>query len=247
VHANINASRKARQASKFKQWAAHERTGFRNLQRPSPPRRGITYGPNSVPHLYMVRGAGAIQPTTVFNKADSTLKRQVRRKAAKLRMDNDMAPWQKIERIQKSIRGKVSHAGNELSFKKNPNPYTRYNRQRSRESRLADLGDYLRLGKVVCREMAFLTQVALEDAGFKARLVRGDIKKNGKRIGGHAWNEVKIDGKWRMVDTTNPQFNKTDPQKAKTTGTSNGWIWDRTMNRYKISPAPKNWKAPQRR
>lgn len=236
VLANIAKSKEARLASNFHKYAAAERNGFKNMARPKAPRKRDTYGPNTVPHNYVVYGGGS-QPDTQFNKADPKLKRYIRRKAAKLRMNNEMQPWAKVERIQKVIRQKVKHAGNELDVKKNPNWYTRYNKRVKDKGALANLGTYLKKGKVVCREMAFITQVALEDAGFESRLVRGDIMKNGKKIGGHAWNEIKLGDKWHIVDTTNTQFNKTDPMMARDKGTSNGWKWKRDSRWYRIGPS----------
>ena len=239
VLTNIRASQKARASSRFPQFARSERQGFRHRSRPLVSQR-TTFGPHNVPSNFVVHGGGS-QPNVLFNKRDRHLKRQIRRKAAKLRMANDMKPWAKIERVQEIVRAKVKHAGNVLDVKKNPNRYNRYNAKKKSSGELARLSDYLKMNSVVCREMAFLTQVALEDAGFQARLVRGDIIKGGKKIGGHAWNEVKLKGKWYIVDTTNTGFNKTDPFVARDQGTRNGWHWRRSENRYEIGP--KNPKA----
>ena len=236
VLANIAASRQARESSGYRKWSQQLRAG--TLKRAPIKLRYSTRGPNTVPDKFVVRGGGS-QPNTVFNKSDRKVKRYIRRKAAKLRMQPDMKPWDKVDRIQKIIRDKVKHAGNELDYKKNPNWYNGYNKRQKSAGQLAKLGDYLKKGKVVCREMAFLTQVALEDAGFESRLARGDLMKKGKRVGGHAWNEIKVDGSWYIVDTTNPQFNKTTPKVAGTTGTRNGWIWKRDQSRYVIEPSPE--------
>ncbi len=236
VMANIAASRQARESSGYRKWSQALRAG--TLKRKPVKLRYQTRGPNTVPDRFVVRGGGS-QPNVVFNKSDRKVKRYIRRKAAKLRMQPDMKPWAKVERIQKIIRDKVKHAGNELDYKKNPNWYNGYNKRHKSVGKLAKLGDYLKKGKVVCREMAFLTQVALEDAGFESRLARGDLMKKGKRVGGHAWNEIKVDGKWHIVDTTNPQFNKVTPTEAGTKGTRNGWIWKRDTSRYVMEPSPQ--------
>ena len=242
VMANIAASRQARESSGYRKWSQQLRAG--TLRRAPVKLRNATRGPNTVPDKFVVQGGGS-QPNTVFNKSDRKMKRYIRRKAAKLRMSPSMKPWDKVDRIQKIIRDKVKHAGNELDYKKNPNWYNGYNKRNKSAGKLAMLGDYLKKGKVVCREMAFLTQVALEDAGFESRLARGDLMKKGKRVGGHAWNEIKLDGSWYMVDTTNPQFNKTTPKVAGTTGTRNGWIWKRDSSRYVIEPSPALKKQRQ--
>lgn len=228
VLANIAKSKQARESSGFRQWSQAASNGFRNLRRPQPKPRISMNGPSPVPHNYVVRGGGG-QPSVLFDKGERRLKRNIRRKAAKLRMNTQMKPWEKIERLQKIIKQKVKHAGNELDVKKNPNKYNKYNKKISSSGGLAQLGDYLKMHKVVCREMAHITQVALQDAGFESRLVYGVVKKKstGKRLGGHAWNEVKLGDKWRIVDTTNPQFNKVDPKVATTEGTKNGWLWSK--------------------
>ena len=236
VMANIQASRQARESSGYRKWSQALRAG--TLKRAPMKLRYTTRGPNTVPDRFVVQGGGS-QPNTLFDKSDRKMKRYIRRKAAKLRMQPNMEPWAKVERIQKIVRDKVKHAGNELDYKKNPNWYNGYNKKHKSVGKLAKLGDYLKKGKVVCREMAFLTQVALEDAGFESRLARGDLMKKGKRVGGHAWNEIKVGGSWYIVDTTNPQFNKVTPKEAGTKGTRNGWIWKRDLSRYLMEPGPE--------
>lgn len=224
VLANIQASKAARESSGYLTWARQAETGFAGLKRPAPPVRRMRSGPTDVPHNYVIKGGGG-QASVLIDKGDGKLKRNIRAKAAKLRMNTTMQPWDKIERLQKVIRQKVSHAGNELDVSKNPNKYNKFNQKMTQRGGLAQLRDYLKMHKVVCREFAHITQVALEDAGFESRLVYGTVKKEGKVIGGHAWNEVKIDGRWQIVDTTNPQFNKVDPVEAGQKGTPNGWVW----------------------
>ena len=235
VLANIAASKKARQGSGFKKWYQHSLTNFKNMPKRQVPRRNIRTGPTTVPHNYVIRGGGG-QPAVLVDKSERRLKRNIRRKAAKLRMKPNMKPWEKIDYLQKVIRQKVSHAGNELDVKKNPNKYNKFNAKMSKGGKLAQLGDYLKMRKVVCREMAHITQVALEDAGFTSRMVYGTIKKDGKVLGGHAWNEVLVDKKWQVVDTTNLKFNKTDPKINAHKGTANGWIWQRDTYGPRVVP-----------
>ncbi len=237
VLANIAASKKFRQENKgaYAKWFRASKNGFRNWPKRPAPNRNPRTGPTNVPHNYVIRGGGS-QPSVLVDKSERRLKRNIRRKAAKLRMKPNMKPWEKIDYLQKVIRQKVKHAGNELDVKKNPNKYNRFNKKMSSSGKLAQLGDYLKMHKVVCREMAHITQVALEDAGFKSRLVYGTIKKKGKIIGGHAWNEVYVDKKWQIVDTTNLKFNKTDPKVAANKGTKNGWIWQRDTYGPRVVP-----------
>ena len=235
VLANIAASKKARQGSGFAKWYRASQNGFKNWPKHRAKPRTAKHGPTHVPHNYVIHGGGG-QPAVLIDKSERRLKRNIRRKAAKLQMKKNMKPWDKIDYLQKVIRQKVKHAGNELDVKKNPNKYNKFNAKKSRGGQLAQLGDYLKMHKVVCREMAHITQVALQDAGFKSRLVYGTIKKKGKVIGGHAWNEAYIEGKWQIVDTTNLKFNKTDPKVAANKGTKNGWIWQRDTYGPRVTP-----------
>jgi hypothetical protein len=241
VLAHLTESRQASQASSFQKFAARERQGFQDLARPQPPSRADTFGPNTVPDTYVVYYGRSDQPDTQFDKTDARLKREIRSKAAKLRLNDALTAWEKIERLQAVINMKVQHAGNEVTFEKNPNPYTRYNQQVKASGRMAKLSDYLRLGLVVCREKAFLTQVALEDAGFEARLVRGDVLHQGARVGSHVWNEVKLDGQWTIVDTTNPKNNKLTPEQVEIQGTGRGYTWSRD-EMFVIGPPPEKRK-----
>jgi hypothetical protein len=246
VLANIQLSREARASSKYSAFAAwnreyDKRGGLARLKhwlrsrRPRSSCPGTTYGPAAVPHRHQV-GGNDIQPSVLFDKGDRRVKRQVLRQAGRLRLKPDLGPWAKVERVQQVIRDRVSHAGNELDVTKNPNPYTRYNHRVQQRGEVATLGDYLSLRKVVCREFAFLTQAALEVAGVESRLARGTIRKNGKVVGGHAWNEIKVGGQWYIVDTTNPQFNRVKVNQATSSGTANGWIWERDTRRFCITP-----------
>jgi hypothetical protein len=228
VEQNVRQSRKAREASRFHELVQREE----ELQQATVPlplhrhSRNHFLGPHRVPNNFIVAGEGP-QPAVLFDKTNVGLKQSIRTKAARLRLNNELAVWEKIERIQQLIRQRVKHSGNELSLEKNPNLYNRYNAKLKDSGRVAQLSQYWSLGKAVCREISFLTQVALEDAGFEARLAGGSIYRGGQKIGEHVWNEVKLQGQWRIVDTTNPQFNNTLLEVATHAGTANGWIWDR--------------------
>ncbi|MDX6181688.1 transglutaminase domain-containing protein [Flavobacterium sp. Fl-77] len=62
--------------------------------------------------------------------------------------------------------------------------------------------------KAVCEGFTALYQHLAELAGLKSEIVRGDSKTNLSDIGrknttsNHAWNNVLIDKKWRLVDVT---------------------------------------------
>lgn len=55
----------------------------------------------------------------------------------------------------------------------------------------------LKIGEVVCQGYTLLAYKMLEEAGFTSKIVEGTAK--GQL---HAWNLVKLDGKWYHMDTT---------------------------------------------
>jgi len=215
--------------------AALGRAWFNTAQDVTPTKRGATYGPNTVPHNFVVDAGNSFQAGVLFDKTDKQLKQKLLLKAVHLQ-SKDLEPWQKIDRLQKLIRAEVEHAGND--FDTDPsNKYSLFTKKKARTGDgVAKLGDFLRLGLVTCREMAMLTQAALEAAGIKSRLVRGSVYRNGKIVGGHTWNEIRLDGKWQIVDTTNPQFNRTEVKVATSTGTSNGWVWKTMKREFYMEP-----------
>jgi hypothetical protein len=161
-----------------------------------------------------------VQPRLLLDKGEHLLKRRIRRKAAKIGRSS-LGPWEKIARIQRLIWMQVQHAGNDSTD--DNNPYYRFTKRAARAGVTVQLRDYLKRRKVLCFELACLTQVALEDAGLDAELVGGVLFKRGQRIGAHAWNTVKLDGTSRVVDTTNPDFNGEDSKELEGPGTRDGW------------------------
>lgn len=57
--------------------------------------------------------------------------------------------------------------------------------------------DALVSGQAVCQGYASLTYRLLTDAGIPARIAEGNVES-----GAHAWNLVKVGGKWYQLDTT---------------------------------------------
>jgi|HigsolmetaGSP12D_1036236.scaffolds.fasta_scaffold00566_11 hypothetical protein len=57
--------------------------------------------------------------------------------------------------------------------------------------------DALASGQTVCQGYASLTYLLLRKGGVAARIVEGTVP-----TGAHAWNLVKLDGKWYHLDTT---------------------------------------------
>ncbi len=57
--------------------------------------------------------------------------------------------------------------------------------------------------KGVCAGYANLFAAMAQEAGLEAHVVVGDVRKGGEIAGdGHAWNAVRIDGEWYLVDPT---------------------------------------------
>lgn len=55
----------------------------------------------------------------------------------------------------------------------------------------------LKTGSTVCQGYALLTYDMLTQAGFESNIVEGYVEGEA-----HAWNMVKLDGKWYQIDTT---------------------------------------------
>ena len=67
------------------------------------------------------------------------------------------------------------------------------------------LGDVPKLCGGMCRHRALLFKVLADEAGLSTSLVRGMMKTSSGRMGGHAWNEVRLsDGRRVLVDVMNP-------------------------------------------
>jgi hypothetical protein len=60
----------------------------------------------------------------------------------------------------------------------------------------------------VCRHHAMYGQVLLQACGITSRLLKCNVDfHNGRGSGGHVANLVRIQGKWHLVDYTNPDYN----------------------------------------
>jgi transglutaminase/protease-like cytokinesis protein 3 len=72
----------------------------------------------------------------------------------------------------------------------------------SYDHRYADAHDVMGFvidGLIVCDGYAYTYQWLLDYLGVESMVVYGNSTSNGK-LEGHAWNKVKIDGKWYNVD-----------------------------------------------
>ncbi len=65
-----------------------------------------------------------------------------------------------------------------------------------------DLQYTLRKKKGVCADYSQLVQRMCETAGLESVIVSGESRRLRGRSGSHAWNAIKIDGQWRLVDAT---------------------------------------------
>lgn len=73
------------------------------------------------------------------------------------------------------------------------------------KSRAVRIGDAAELGGGgACRHRALLFKVLADEAGLEVALVRGYMRGSSGRYGGHAWNELTLDGEKLMVDVMNP-------------------------------------------
>lgn len=65
-----------------------------------------------------------------------------------------------------------------------------------------------RKGKGVCEDYSYLFLFMCQSVGIEAKYITGVSKQNARQIGtfpkrsSHAWNAVKIDGKWHLLDAT---------------------------------------------
>lgn len=69
----------------------------------------------------------------------------------------------------------------------------------------------------VCEGYANLFHEMCVKAGIESRLIKGYVKRfsgNDLRFPNHAWNSVKIDGKWQLLDVTWASVNNEDDKKA---------------------------------
>lgn len=57
-------------------------------------------------------------------------------------------------------------------------------------------------GKAICSGYAIILHEALQYVGIKSKYIEGYPEFNSQEKHGHAWNQVKIDGKWYNVDST---------------------------------------------
>lgn len=57
-------------------------------------------------------------------------------------------------------------------------------------------------GKSVCQGYALTFQAFMETLGIENEYVRGEATNSSGHTGGHAWNKVKVDGKWYWIDVT---------------------------------------------
>jgi transglutaminase-like putative cysteine protease len=60
----------------------------------------------------------------------------------------------------------------------------------------------------VCRHHALYTQVLLQSFGITSRLLKCNLGVGQEKGEPHACNLVRVNGKWSILDATNPEVNK---------------------------------------
>jgi hypothetical protein len=63
------------------------------------------------------------------------------------------------------------------------------------------VAETLRDGLGVCQGYALLFEMMSEFAGLECIFVGGEATNSSGQTGGHAWNQVKVDGVWYCIDT----------------------------------------------
>lgn len=85
-----------------------------------------------------------------------------------------------------------------------------------------------------CRHHALMSQVLLQAFGITSRLMKSDLEIDGRRLGAHANNIVRIEGQWYLLDSTNPErkpdgtselYLKPIPEKTIDLNT-NQYVWE---------------------
>lgn len=64
------------------------------------------------------------------------------------------------------------------------------------------VGETLRDGTAVCQGYALTFDMMAELAGIECIFIGGEATNSSGQTGGHAWNQVKVDGVWYCIDTT---------------------------------------------
>jgi hypothetical protein len=77
---------------------------------------------------------------------------------------------------------------------------------RNSEILLGEVPEYC--GGGVCRHRSLLFKIMGDEAGLRVGLRRGHMKRRGRLLGRHAWNEITLEnGGKRIVDVMNPEKN----------------------------------------
>ena len=99
-------------------------------------------------------------------------------------INNGMSDFDKVKAINDYMIKNVSY--DTENYKKNSIPYESYTALGAMEKKVA-----------VCAGYAKMFKILASCAGLEATYVSGDTP-----YGGHAWNQVKVDGKWYNIDVT---------------------------------------------
>ncbi len=84
-------------------------------------------------------------------------------------------------------------------------PYnTQFNEHPDQRDRTVGLHNLLEEKLAVCRHHALASQVIFQTLGITSRLMKSDMSIDGGPFEPHANNVVRIDGEWKLFDSTNP-------------------------------------------
>lgn len=82
---------------------------------------------------------------------------------------------------------------------------TRTGNFKSTEKTVDRLEDVIKSKKGVCQHYSELFDALVKELGYESKVVTGYTKLAGEEVDntlGHAWNAVKVDGEWKLYDTT---------------------------------------------
>lgn len=78
-----------------------------------------------------------------------------------------------------------------------------YNAYLNGENKIVKASETIKTGKGICRDYSFVVAALSRVAGMETRIVYGEtVTQDGWDPQPHAWNEVKVDDRWVVVDAT---------------------------------------------
>lgn len=124
---------------------------------------------------------------------------KVRLDARRIAFASRLSPEQKLERYVAVVRHRMPQT-----------PDSEAACQRSSECQVrrdgfTRLSEHTRGRTGMCRERSFLLKSMLDEAGLRSRVRYGVLYDHANNyLGGHAWVEAKVDGRWLLLDPSQP-------------------------------------------